>query len=134
MEFIEPYKITVLVMGLAGLIFFIQLVILDVIGLKTKHTPGHPISADHNDFLFRVSRALSNTNESVAIFILFVAFSILSSANPVWLNISAIVYLAGRIAHMLFYYSNLKLLRSISFVVSLIGLMAMFVVGILAWF
>ncbi|MCL1092316.1 MAPEG family protein [Shewanella kaireitica] len=134
MEFIEPYKITVLVMGLAGLIFFIQLVILDVIGLKTKHTPGHPISADHNDFLFRVSRALSNTNESVAIFILFVAFSILSSANPVWLNISAIVYLAGRIAHMLFYYSNLKLLRSISFLVSLIGLMAMFVVGILAWF
>lgn len=134
MEFIEPYKITLLVMGLAGLIFFIQLVILDVIGLKTKHTPGHPISADHNDFLFRVSRALSNTNESVAIFILFVAFSILSSANPVWLNISAIVYLAGRIAHMLFYYSNLKLLRSISFVVSLIGLMAMFVVGILAWF
>lgn len=134
MEFIEPYKITVLVMGLAGLIFFIQLAVLDVVGLKTKHTPGYPISADHNEFLFRVSRALSNTNESVAIFILFVAFSILSSANPLWLNISALVYLVGRIAHMLFYYLNLKLLRSISFLVSLVGLMAMFVVGILSWF
>ncbi|NRB41781.1 MAG: MAPEG family protein [Pseudomonadales bacterium] len=134
MEFIEPYSITILVMGLAGLTFFMQLVVVDVIGLKARHTPGHPIPANHNDFLFRASRTLSNTNESVAIFILFVGFSILSSANPEWLNISAMVYLAGRIAHMLFYYSNLKLCRSISFAVSLFGLMAMFVVGILSWF
>jgi uncharacterized MAPEG superfamily protein len=111
-----------------------QLAVVDVIGIKTRHSPGHPIPANHNDFLFRASRAHSNTNESVAIFILFVAFSILSSANPEWLNISALVYLAGRIAHMLFYYSNLKLLRSISFAVSLLGLMGMFVVGILSWF
>ena len=134
MEFIEPYNITVLVMGLAGLTFFLQLTVVDVMGLKTRHTPGHPIPADHSNFLFRASRTLSNTNESVAIFILFVCFSILSSANAQWLNISAVVYLVGRVAHMLFYYSNLKLCRSISFAVSLIGLMAMFVVGILPWF
>lgn len=134
MEFVEPYKITVLIMGLTGLTFFLQLIVVDIIGLKTKHTPGHPIPADHNNSLFRASRALSNSNESAAIFILFVCFAILSSANPEWLNISAVVYLVGRIAHMLFYYSNIKLCRSISFGVSLTGLMAMFVIGMLSWF
>jgi uncharacterized MAPEG superfamily protein len=134
MEFFEPYKITILVIGLAGLILFLQLIVVDVMGIKARHTPGHAIPADHSDFFFRASRTLSNTNESVAIFILFVCFSILSSANPQWLNISAVVYLVGRIAHMLFYYSNLKLCRSISFAVSLIGLLAMFVLGMLSWF
>ncbi|MFD2177828.1 MAPEG family protein [Veronia pacifica] len=133
MEFIEPYNITVLVMGLAGLTFFMQLVVLDVVGITTKHTPGHPVEADHNTFLFRASRGLSNTNESVAIFILFAVFSVLSSADPTWLNTSALVYLAGRIAHMMFYYSNLKILRSISFAVSLVGLLAMFISGLMSW-
>lgn len=134
MEFVQPYKITILVMGLAGLTFFLQLIVADVMGLKTRHIPGHPIPPDHSDFLFRASRALSNTNESVAIFVLFVGFSILSAANPQWLNISAVVYLVGRIAHMISYYLNLKLCRSISFAVSLIGLAAMFVVGVVSWF
>lgn len=134
MEFLDPYNTTILVMGLAGLTFFIQLAIADVIGLKAKHTPGYPISADHNNLHFRASRALSNSNESVGIFILFVCFGILSSANPEWLNISSIVYLVGRIAHMLCYYANLKALRSIAFSISFLALMAMFVVGILPWF
>ncbi len=133
MEFIEPYNITILVMGLAGLTFLLQLIIVDLVGIKTKHTTGHPITADHDNFLFRASRTISNSNESVSIFILLVAFSILSSANPQWLNISAIVYLVGRITHMLFYYFNLKLCRSISFAVSLLGLSAMFVAGMIQW-
>ncbi|PID64507.1 MAG: hypothetical protein CR963_00485 [Gammaproteobacteria bacterium] len=134
MEFIEPYKTTVLVMGLVGLALLIQLAISDVVGIKRKHTPGYPITADHSDFLFRASRAFSNTNETVAVFILFAAFAILSSADPKWLNAGAVVYLAGRIAHMLFYYSNLKLWRSIAFAVSLLGLITMFVAGLWAWF
>lgn len=134
MEFIEPYKITVLVMGLSGLVFFIQLIVADIVGIKSRHTPGYPIEPDHNNFHFRSTRALSNTNESVAIFLLLVCFSMLSSANANLLNISAIVYLVGRVGHMLCYYSNLKLLRSISFGGSLLGLVAIFIVGIIEWF
>ena len=120
-------------MGLAGFTFFFQLVLVDIIGIKVKHTPGYPIKPEHDDILFRSSRALANSNESVAIFILFVGFAILSSANPDWLNQSAILYLVGRVGHMLFYYSNSKLLRSISFGVSLLGLAAIFFVGLLTW-
>jgi len=133
LEFIEPYKITVLVIGLAGFTFFAQLLIADLVGLKAKHIPGYPISPDHNALHFRSSRALSNTNESVAIFILFVSFAILSSADPYWLNRCAVLYLVGRIGHMLFYYFNLKLLRSLSFGISLLGLIAIFIVGLIAW-
>ena len=133
MEFIQPYNITVLVMGLAGFTFFVQLVLVDIIGIKVKHTPGYPITPEHDDIHFRSSRALANSNESVAIFILFIGFAILSSANPDWLNQSAILYLVGRVGHMLFYYSNSKLLRSISFGVSLLGLAAIFIVGLLTW-
>ncbi len=134
MEFIEPYKITVLVMGLSGMTFFLQLLIADLVGIKRRHIPGYPIEPSHNDLHFRSTRALSNTNESVAIFILLVCFSILSSANANLLNISATVYLVGRVGHMLCYYSNLKLLRSISFGASLLGLAAIFIVGIVEWF
>lgn len=134
MEFIEPYKITVLVMGLSGLTFFTQLLVTDLVGLKSRHVPGYPIEPNHNNFHFRSSRALSNTNESVAIFILLVCFSILSSANANLLNISATVYLVGRVGHMLCYYSNLKLLRSISFGCSLLGLAAIFIAGVVEWF
>ena len=133
MDFIEPYTIAIQVVGLAGLTLFLQLIVVDIFGLKAKDILGQPISADHSDFHFRASKALSHTNESVSIFILFVGFAILSSANPDWLNMSAIVYLVVRVAHMFFYYVNLKLLRSLSFVVSLIGLMAVFVVGVLGW-
>jgi len=121
-------------MGLSGLTFFVQLLVADIVAIKSRHIPGYPIEPNHNDLHFRSTRALSNTNESVAIFILLVCFSILSSANANLLNISAIVYLVGRVGHMLCYYSNLKLLRSISFGVSLLGLAAIFIVGIVRWF
>jgi uncharacterized MAPEG superfamily protein len=121
-------------MGLSGLTFFVQLLVADFVGLKSRHTPGYPIEPNHKNLHFRSVRALANTNESVAIFILLVCFSILSSASANLLNISAIVYLVGRVGHMLCYYSNLKLLRSIFFGVSLLGLAAIFIVGIAKWF
>jgi|TARA_B100000809_G_scaffold48858_1_gene43672 uncharacterized MAPEG superfamily protein len=134
LEFIEPFKITVLVLGLLALTFLLQLLIVDIVGLKSGHEPGHPIPANHNDALFRVARAISNTNESVRIFILAVIFSIFSSASPEWLSYGTLVYLAGRVGHMVFYYSNLKSLRSIAFGISLIGLAGVLVVGFVPWF
>ncbi len=133
MEFIEPYYITVLVLGLLSLVFFVQLLIADVLSLKAGHTPGHPVTANHDDILFRANRAISNTNESVAIFILATSFAMLSAADPEWLGYSAIVYLVGRVGHMCFYYSNLQLFRSLSFGISLTGLSGIMLVGFLSW-
>lgn len=129
MTFIEPYLITVTIVGLTAVLLLIQLLVADVVGITSKHTPGHPVPADHGSFLFRSGRALSNSNESIAIFILAVWFSIALSANPDWVNRGAIIYFVGRVGHMGFYYANIPLMRSLSFVVSLVGQVVLLVAG-----
>jgi len=130
MEFITPYQGLVLIFGIIGLMSFMQLVIADLCAIKTKHTPGYPIEADHTRFLFRTVRAHANTNETIAIFILFSLFGIFSAANAEWLTNFAIAYLVGRVLHMFFYYANIQLARSAAFVLVLIGLLGMFIVGL----
>lgn len=132
MVLIEPYKLTVVVLGLAGFLFWIQLTIADMASIRAKHIPGFMIEQDHGSFLFRSHRVLANSNESAAILILFALFGILSSANPAWLNGCALAYLVGRVGHMTFYYSNLKIARSVAFAISFCSLLGMFVVGLLA--
>jgi len=133
MDLIEPYKLTVLVFGLSGFLFWIQLAIADIAGIKKKHTPGFQIEQNHSSFLFRANRVLANSNESAAIMILLSLFAILSSANPAWLNGCAVAYLAGRVGHMTFYYGNFQLARSVAFAISFVSLLGMFVLGLMAW-
>ncbi len=99
-------------LGLSGMLIFIQLLVADITGIKQKHTPGTVITAGHDSFLFRSNRAFANSNESVGILVLFALFAMLSSASPVWVNSLSLVYLFGRIAHMMFYYANYQLMRS----------------------
>ncbi len=133
MELFEPYNITVLVTGFIGLIIIIQLVVADVAAIRAKHPPGYPVKPDHDSFLFRATRVHANTNESIAAFILFALFGVFSGSDALYLNAFSGVYLIGRIAHMCFYYGNFKLARSISFPVSLIGLIGMFITALMSW-
>ncbi|SDU31604.1 MAPEG family protein [Halopseudomonas salegens] len=133
MEIIEPYKVTVFVLGFAGFLFWVQLAIMDLVGIRAKHTPGFLIEQDHDSFIFRSHRVLANSNESAAMLILFALFGIFSSANPAWLNGCALAYLAGRFGHMMFYYNNLKVARSVAFAISFCALLGMFIVGLLSW-
>jgi uncharacterized MAPEG superfamily protein len=134
MELFEPYKITLLVAGLTGLMMLIQILIADVAAIKVQHTPGYPVKPDHTNFLFRAARAHANTNESIAVFILFLLFGLFSNSNALYLNAFSSIYLVSRIAHMCFYYGNFKLARSISFPLSLIGLIGMFITGLMTFF
>ena len=134
MELIAAYKTSVLVLGLTGLTFFIQLLVADLVSIKQKHVPGTLVEQSHSNLLFRVSRAFANSNETVGILLLFLASAVLSAATPVWVNGFAVVYLDGRWGHMASYYANLKLLRSISFTISAIALFGLFAVGACRWF
>ncbi|WP_256871078.1 MAPEG family protein [Shewanella sp. Scap07] len=133
MELVSQYGTSVLVLGLSGMLFFIQLLVADITGIKQKQIPGTAITGGHDSFLFRSSRAFANSNETVGILVLFILFSIFSSANPTWVNNLSLVYMLGRIGHMMCYYANFQLMRSVSFVVSAIGLVGIFVSGILRW-
>lgn len=134
LEYFNNYQTTILAIGSVGLLMFIQLIVVDVVGILKKHVPGFPVENNHDSFLFRANRAYLNSNESVAIFILFVGFALLSSADPSVVNASAITYLCARLAHMFFYYLNSKVARSAAFGVSAISLLALFISGMLSWF
>ncbi len=131
MEYLEAYRLTLLLVGLTGLLLLLQLVIADLIGIAQKHVPGYPVANDHSSLLFRAVRAHANTNESVVIFVLFVAFGIVSAANPTLLNAFSLTYFLARIAHALCYYLGFGIPRSMFFGISLIGLAGMFVVSVM---
>ncbi len=133
MEYLEPYRLTILILGLSGLLSLLQLLIADAVGIKLKHPPGLPVTADHDNFHFRAMRAHLNMNESIAVFVLFALFALFSAASAQWLGIFACVYFAGRLVHMLCYYLSLNLMRSAAFAVSVVGLLGMFVQGLRAW-
>jgi len=107
----------------------IQLVISDATGILRKHVPGTKIADDHNDLLFRVSRTVTNTNESIAIFVCALLFCVLSGASPELTAYAAWSYVSFRVAYAAFYYLNLQSLRSISFGCSALALFALLLVG-----
>ena len=59
MEFNEAYKLTVLVLGLTGFLFWLQLALVDVLGIKMKHTPGYAIEQNHDKYGIKWPDALS---------------------------------------------------------------------------
>ena len=122
---VAPYELTVFAMAATAALFLIQLLVLDLAGIKSRHVPGTPVQADHANFLFRASRAHANTNESIGAFVILAVVAILSSASAAWANNCAWLYVAGRVGHMLCYYADLRLARSVSFAVSLLALFLM---------
>ena len=130
---LSTYTPTVLATGITGGLLLLQLLIVDVAGIFSRHIPGTSVQAEHENFLFRATRAHANTNESVSSFMLLVLFAVVSSASPTWLNNLSVLYVVGRIGHMCFYYANMKLLRSVSFAVSLLALFGILGLGCVAW-
>jgi len=125
MENIALYHHTGIAMGIAGGLIFIQLLVADIAGMREPHTPGAPIKADHNSFIFRSHRTLGNMNESIAVFILFTLVGILSGADPQWLGRFALGYTGARTVYMLCYWFNLQMVRSIFFGLSLLALLGL---------
>ena len=120
---IDPsYSGVLLSMLVVALLLLVQLLVADVIGLMRKHEPGTPIAASHDDLLFRASRAIANSNESVAIFVLLALAGMFSEASPWFLNLGCGLYVTGRLGHMVCYYADLRLARSVSFALALVGL------------
>jgi uncharacterized MAPEG superfamily protein len=132
-EWLLPYAPTVLAMGAVAALFLVQVLVVDFAGIKAKHVPGTPVTADHGDFLFRAVRAHANTNEGIAGFILLALFGMLSGAPPLALGWVAWTYVLGRAGHMACYYADLRTARSIFFGVGLAALLVMLPLGLLPW-
>lgn len=116
---------------LAGLIL-VQVLVADLAGIKAKHVPGMPVTEGHSSFLFRATRALANTNESLGLFLLLMACALLLRATPAWVNLLACVFVAARGAHMAFYYARWGAARGAVFGLGLAAQAGLLVVCVLA--
>ncbi|NND69709.1 MAG: MAPEG family protein [Halioglobus sp.] len=127
----QSYEMTVYAIGVLALLLLSQLLVADVVGILSRHTPGSTIGGGHSDVLFRVSRTVANTNESIAIFVLAVLFCILSGASPTYTAYGAWGFVLSRALYAVFYYSNLQILRSTVFGISLLFLLGLLLTGFL---
>lgn len=123
------YGSTIIALGVALIVMLLQLVVVDVVSIMRKHTPGTAVPGDHDDTLFRVTRTVGNTNESVAIFLGGVLFCVLSDASPLYTSYAAWAYTITRTAYAVCYYANLQTMRSLCFGLSMLALTALVVVG-----
>lgn len=133
MELTQLYTGTIVAIGTLALLMFCQIIVADVVGLKSKHLPGSQVSADHGKLLFRVTRTVANTNESIAIFIVAAMFCMLSGAAADSTAYAAWSFVAARFLYALCYYANLQAARSVMFGISLFALAALLVIGFSVW-
>ena len=133
MDIISSYTYTVYAIGSLAFLMLVQLLIADVVGIASKHIPGSLVPSDHSNFLFRSSRVVANTNESIAIFILAIMFCVFSNVSPQTSAFISWVFVIARLFYAICYYCNLKIMRSIIFGVSVLALLALLVTGLSAW-
>ena len=126
---LQAYGASVLAFGAMAALMLIQVLVADVFAILRKHVPGTPVQPDHGDALFRASRTVANTNESIAIFVCALLFCILSSASPMYTAFAAWTFVVSRALYAICYYTNQQALRSTCFGVSILALLGMVVVG-----
>ncbi|MEM9175588.1 MAG: MAPEG family protein [Myxococcota bacterium] len=129
---LDAYSTTIVCLGLGGALLVVQLLVVDVAGLRRHHPPGMPVEPDPGDFLFRAVRAHANTNESIAAFTLLALFDVLVGADSGWTNGLTVTWIVARTAHMLCYYAGWANARSASFAIAALALVGLAVHGALA--
>lgn len=129
MEILPEYQNSVLALGAVAILMLVQLIAADVVGIKNKHIPGAAIPSDHKILLFRASRTVANTNESIGVFIAAFVFAVWSEASPAWVAYSAWGFFTARAIYAVFYYANLQTLRSVSFAFVMLSLLSLVASG-----
>ena len=129
---LPAYSSSIGALGYVGALLLIQLLVADVTGIRSGHSPGSPVPADHGNVLFRVTRTVANMNESIAIFLCGLIFCWLSAASPSHTAVAAWAYAASRTLYAACYYADLRVPRSVCFGLSLLALAALPIIGFLA--
>lgn len=127
-----PYTPSVIALGAMGGLLVLQLLVLDLAGIRSGHKPGMPVEPDQASLLFRAARAHANTNESIGAFVALMLAGIMLGANAQWLNGLCWTFVAARVAHMAFYYAGRSTLRSAAFGLGLLAQLGMCIALVLA--
>jgi uncharacterized MAPEG superfamily protein len=132
-KWIQPYRLVLMLVTVLPAIFIIQTLVGVFFRLKENQIPGMPITTGHSSALFRVDRARGNFIEVLGPFILVIMLGILFKCSPTMLTVSAGLFVAARISHMLSYYAGWELPRVLSFVSGNIATVIGIVAVVLSW-
>jgi uncharacterized MAPEG superfamily protein len=125
---LEPYGSALVAYLVLGIVFLVQIFMVDIASIRAGHTPGMAVTGGHDDFLFRAVRAHANTNENLAAFLILSLAAMLLGADPWWTNGLVGTFVAARAAHMLMYYLDLRMARSAAFALGLLCLVGLAIV------
>lgn len=128
-EIYQHYHPAIFGMGVFGVIYLLQLIVADFAAIRRRHNPGTAVEQNHDDFLFRATRAHANTTESIGAFILIAGFAVVNGGDPAWVNALVWMFIAARVTHSLAYYLDKRLLRSAAFGFACLILFILFTVG-----
>ena len=117
----DAYHGSLLALTALCCLYIVQLLVVDVAGIKHRHTPGTPVTADPGDPLFRASRAHANTNENFALFSAALLAAIMIGVQPVWVDRLSWAFVFARVIHSLAYWADVRWLRSAAFVLGLVA-------------
>jgi uncharacterized MAPEG superfamily protein len=132
-EIATAYGPALLAFGVFGAAFLLQVLVADLAGISTGHVPGTSLKEEsHDQFVFRATRALANTNETVAAFVVLALLGMLAGASPAWVNGLTWTYVLARVGHMAAYYADLRPVRSVFFGIAVMALIGLLVVGFVA--
>ena len=132
LELLLPYQGVLAAGAVLAALVIVQVLVADVAGMQAKHVPGMPVTAGHANFHFRATRAHANTNENLPVQVLLTVVAVLLAASPRWATAAAWAFTAARAGHMLFYYMDLRLARSIAFGLGLAAQLALLAVCLMA--
>lgn len=132
MDFIAPYASTVFAVGVLAAIQVLQQLVADLVAIRRKHEPGTALPGGHDDLLFRSGRAFANSVENTGVFLLTLAFAVLREADPSWVDRLVWAHVAGRAGHMVCYWLDARLARSLFFTIGLLAVIGLLVVGFAA--
>lgn len=125
----NAYELTIYSWGVLALLMLVQMTIADVIGIQAKHTPGTPPKQSHDNALFRASRTVANTNESIGVYLVIALFCIFNGADATYTGYLSWSFVIGRAIYAVCYYTNQTTLRSTVFGITLLALAGLLGVG-----
>lgn len=131
-EWLVTYHSVLAASTVLAMLILVQVLVADLAGMRARHVPGMPVTSGHGDFHFRATRAHANTNENLPVWVLLVTLAVLLAADPKWSAYAAWLFTAGRAGHMLFYYLDLRLARSVAFGLSLLAQFVLLVLCLMA--
>ncbi|MEM9195213.1 MAG: MAPEG family protein [Myxococcota bacterium] len=110
----------------------VQMVALDrIAGTKYALSNRDSSTSDQSATLGRLTRVVRNHVEGLALFgTLVVLASIVEVSNP-WTRNAALVFVAARVLHFIFYAAGITHVRSIAWAVGFFGALPAFVYGLL---